>query len=297
MHDMIGLTKKQELAEHKEEVRYRNESKYDPFDEVADLCGSSFDASADSGAGHINYKKKYKKKGNSEISSRSAPMMMRMSRSAEPMASAPMPSPPLTATATRISDRISSSASVSQTNESSSPVPKQPANALLETSGQDNSDNNQTEVRDCTLLPSALNEKFDHLDKDGAVRPVVLSVGKAWEKRSQKALLAAATTATLLADEQKTEKSAAFDLLDALSRSGGLVIDNTDLHVVLMSTHCFDKTLMNTIVQKNTNPIEKMEQSTLIMASVVHGRSAGDLVNESQHERLLNQAAMLFEED
>ena len=76
-----------------------------------------------------------------------------------------------------------------------------------------------------------------------------------------------------------------------------MVIDNTDLHVVLMSTHCFDKTLMNTIVQKNTNPIEKMEQSTLIMASVVHGRSAGDLVNESQHERLLNQAAMLFEED
>ena len=151
--------------------------------------------------------------------------------------------------------------------------------------------------RDCTLLPAALNDKFDQLDADGAVRPVILSVGTAWEKRSQKALLAAPATTTLRAGEQKTERSAAFDLLDALSRSGGLVVDNTDLHVVLVSTHCFDKTLMNTIIQQNTNPIEKMEQSTLIMASVIHGRSVQELSNESQHKRLQSQAAMLFEED
>jgi hypothetical protein len=75
-----------------------------------------------------------------------------------------------------------------------------------------------------------------------------------------------------------------------------LTIDKTDLDVVLVSSHCFDKTLMNTIIQKNTNPIEKMEQSTLIMASVIHDRSAEELANESQHERLHNQAAMLFED-
>jgi hypothetical protein len=146
------------------------------------------------------------------------------------------------------------------------------------------------------VLPDALNKKFDQLDKDGAVRPVILSVGKSWKKRSQKALLSAATTSTLQADEQKSERSAAFDLLDALSRSGGLTLDNTDLHVVLMSTHCFDKTLMNTIIQKNTNPIEKMEQSTLVMASVIHGKSAEELTEESQHERLQQHATMLFQE-
>jgi hypothetical protein len=59
-----------------------------------------------------------------------------------------------------------------------------------------------------------LNEKFEALDKDGAVLPVILSVGKAWKKRSQNALLAAATTTTLHAEKQKTERSAAFDLLD-----------------------------------------------------------------------------------
>jgi hypothetical protein len=151
---------------------------------------------------------------------------------------------------------------------------------------------------DFTSLPDDLNKKFDQLDKDGAVRPVILSVGRTWKKRSQKALLATAKTTTLHASEQKDEKSAAFDLLDALSRSGGLAIDNADLHVVLMSTHCFDKTLMNTIIQKNTNPIEKMEQSTLIMASVIHGGiSTEELSNENQHERLRNHSALLFEDD
>jgi hypothetical protein len=33
------------------------------------------------------------------------------------------------------------------------------------------------------------------------------------------------------------------------------------------------------------------------MASVIHGRSAEELSNENQHERLRNQAAMLFEEE
>ena len=64
-----------------------------------------------------------------------------------------------------------------------------------------------------------------------------------------------------------------------------------------MSTHCFDKTLMNTIIQKNTNPIEKMERSTLVMASVIHGKTIEDLANETQHERLQDQAALLFQEE
>lgn len=59
-------------------------------------------------------------------------------------------------------------------------------------------------------------------------------------------------------DDQKTERNSAFDLLDALSRSGSLEIDYASLHVVVASTHCFGETLMNTIVKDNMNPIEKV---------------------------------------
>ena len=62
----------------------------------------------------------------------------------------------------------------------------------------------QKDVSHCgdnfTLLPNALNEKFEQLDKDGAVRPVILSLGKVWKKRSQKSLLTSATTTSLNAD-------------------------------------------------------------------------------------------------
>jgi hypothetical protein len=45
------------------------------------------------------------------------------------------------------------------------------------------------------------------------------------------------------------ERQKAFDLLDALTKSGCLSVKEAELHVVMASTHCFGKTLMNTIIQ------------------------------------------------
>src|SRR5947208_1622106 len=66
------------------------------------------------------------------------------------------------------------------------------------------------------------------------------------------------------------------------------------LHVVIASTHCFDKTLMNTLIQDNVNPIEKVERSSLIVASTIHHTSPAALIAPEQLERLSTYSPMLI---
>ena len=133
------------------------------------------------------------------------------------------------------------------------------------------------EISDLTQIPKILDRRFEELDKEGAVRPTIINPGQSWTKKAQKALLAEPTSTTLGVDEQKS----------ALSRSGGLTVDHASLHVVIAATHCFDLSLMDTIIKNNVNPIEKVERSTLIMATTVHGRPVGQLVKGDQAQRVL----------
>jgi hypothetical protein len=142
-------------------------------------------------------------------------------------------------------------------------------------------------VLDYTKIPAALDKKFEQLDEDGALRPTIINPGEVWSRTSQKGLLAAPASATLYAKEQKEEKNKAFDLLDALSKSGALPVEHASLHVVIAATHCFDATLLDTVIQGNVNPIEKVERSLMIMATTIHQRPAVDLLMEDQRERFL----------
>lgn len=140
---------------------------------------------------------------------------------------------------------------------------------------------------DYTKIPIELDRKFEELDEDGALRPTIINPGDVWTRTAQKGLLAAPEQTTLAAKDQKSEKSAAFDLLDALSRSGALPIDDASLHVVMAATHCFDKTLLDTVIQGNVNPIEKVERSLMIVASTIHRRSATEILADEQRTRFL----------
>merc|ERR1712217_420155 len=95
--------------------------------------------------------------------------------------------------------------------------------------------------------------------------------------------------------EQKSEKDAALDLLDALTKSGALPIEQASLHIVVAATHCFDKTVTETVVQDNISPIDKVERSTLIMATTVHQQPASALIRESQSQRVRDCSPMLFQ--
>lgn len=67
--------------------------------------------------------------------------------------------------------------------------------------------------------------------------------------------------------EQTRERQKAYDLLDTLSKSGALILEDAELHVLIAATHCFDKTLMNTVIQDNVNPIEKVPRPSPIAAT------------------------------
>ena len=112
-------------------------------------------------------------------------------------------------------------------------------------------------------------------------------------RASQKGLLGTTTATIVGAADQRTEKNRAFDLLDALSKSGALAIDDASLHVVLAATHCFDKTLVDTVIQDNVNPIEKVERSLLIVGTTIHGQSARDMLAADQRDRFFATSPQL----
>ena len=147
---------------------------------------------------------------------------------------------------------------------------------------------------DISTLPQILEQRYTALDEDSCLRPTILKTGGAWRKTAQATLLSRAETTTLEKDAQKKEKNRAFDLLDALTRSGALSIEDAALHVVVAATHCFDKTLMDTLVQDSVNPIEKVERSALIAASAVHNLAVENLLKNDSAARIKEHSPKLF---
>eukprot|EP00439_Symbiodinium_sp_Y106_P037021 s2962_g4.t1 len=152
-------------------------------------------------------------------------------------------------------------------------------------------------TRDYTQVPVEMDQRFEKLDTDNSLRPTIINPGERWKKQSQKALLASPSTSHLSKAEQKTEREAAFDLLDALTKSGALPLTHASLHVVIAATHCFDKTVTETVIQNNVNPIAKVDRSSLIMASTVHQKPVQALIKDEQVQRVTDASPQLFLED
>lgn len=130
----------------------------------------------------------------------------------------------------------------------------------------------EEEEEDCTKLPSKLEEAFNRLDVDHAVRPTIIKPGDQWQRARQRTFILRTEKPKmelLSFEDLDKERNAVFDLLDALTRSGALPIEDAAVHIVIGASHSFDDTVMNTVVQHNRNPIESIERSSLIMASTI----------------------------
>mmetsp|Transcript_26416 Transcript_26416/g.47909 ORF Transcript_26416/g.47909 Transcript_26416/m.47909 type:complete len:983 (-) Transcript_26416:1528-4476(-) len=136
---------------------------------------------------------------------------------------------------------------------------------------------------DFTMIPKQLDSTFEKYDKDNALHATKIKLGDVWSRMRQANLLVVAAESTLEREDQKTEKQKAFDLLDALSRSGSLPIACAELHVVLCVTHCFEKTVMGTVIEDSINPIEKVDASTMLIASTIHNVSVDELHANGKH--------------
>jgi len=152
----------------------------------------------------------------------------------------------------------------------------------------------EEELIDFPKYPGMLDAKFEKLDEDSALRATIINAGNLWVKSYQKGLLSPPASMTMTSVEQEKERNQAFDLLDALTRSGAMPIPDVSFHVVLASTHCFDKAIVDTIIQDNMNPIEKLERSNLIVATTIHGKNVEDMVNADQIDRVRTYTPILF---
>jgi hypothetical protein len=159
---------------------------------------------------------------------------------------------------------------------------------------QEDQQEEEQAVFDYTKIPYALDAKFAAQDVDNALRPTIIKPGKSWTKKYQESLLAKPATSTLTNAARKDERNRTYDLVDALSRSGALGFEEATFHVVIAATHCFTKSVVDTVVQDNVNPIEKVERSLLIVASTIQNQGVEQLVKAEQLERVREYNAQLF---
>eukprot|EP00980_Cylindrotheca_fusiformis_P017289 scaffold5347_cov130-Cylindrotheca_fusiformis.AAC.11 len=142
------------------------------------------------------------------------------------------------------------------------------------------------EVDDFTSIPTILDAKFEMYDKDGALKSTLIKAGRSWTRSRQENLLVESRKTVLDSNMVSSERNKAMDLLIAISRSGSLQIESSSLHVVIAVSHCFEKHIMETIIEDNINPIEKMKRSMIMIGAVIHNIAESDFVADKKKHRL-----------
>jgi len=130
---------------------------------------------------------------------------------------------------------------------------------------------------DFTQLPALLENGVVESAPGVELRPIVIHVGEKWRKRTKIPQQQQHQEQELNGVEQRLEKQKCFDLLRALTKSGALTITDCSLHVVIASSICFEKTLIDSLIVDNLEPISLIDSAHLLFAKTIHNKSPSEL--------------------
>ena len=147
-----------------------------------------------------------------------------------------------------------------------------------------------------TQFPQTLDKVCGALGADAAALcPTRVEVGDTWIKTHAPNILAPITRVSVDAEKQKVAKRGAFDLIDALTRTGALPFDDAKLHIMMITTQNFSSTLVDTCIIENVDPIQRVERAMMLVgANLFKPTKVSELVKPQHAARfaLLDQQAL-----
>ena len=123
--------------------------------------------------------------------------------------------------------------------------------------------------QDFTQVPRNIESRLANYK---SVRPTIFKTDTEW-CFTQKTLLRDESTRKVTLEAQAELKSSCLNILDALSMSGSLPLSDCSLHAVVPFSQFFSKTIIETVIQDNINPIQQIENVNFLLSEVVQKNS------------------------
>tara|TARA_R110002050_G_scaffold287858_1_gene439326 strand:+ start:72 stop:725 length:654 start_codon:yes stop_codon:yes gene_type:complete len=123
-------------------------------------------------------------------------------------------------------------------------------------------------MREWTDIPDnvdiALRDEGADEWRGGRVRPTILHLGPTWETVESVASRAVSkdrdrcgeSRQTLGRKEQECLRQQSYDILDALTRSGEMVVFDSELHLIHVTAHCLEDSVIESVLCRNVDPAE-----------------------------------------
>eukprot|EP01060_Flectonema_neradi_P001170 TRINITY_DN1069_c1_g1_i6.p1 TRINITY_DN1069_c1_g1~~TRINITY_DN1069_c1_g1_i6.p1 ORF type:complete len:944 (+),score=222.58 TRINITY_DN1069_c1_g1_i6:428-3259(+) len=129
-----------------------------------------------------------------------------------------------------------------------------------------------TDKWDFSKIPSILEQKFSSTTETAAaLRPVTLKTGDCWSKLAFSSILdSRGEVASLSGLSLKSEKEAAFNLLDALTKSGTVAVKEVSVSILFGFSHSWAESILKTVAKRNRNPLEIAANTALELARTLH---------------------------